>query len=154
MDLRLCVSQNHQTFLLHAYLNGSRKVFDLKYIATPTYMINARRACARGLVCLFVCYQSPGFFSRLYDKLDIPSRSSLVFLGFQLTGFDKTVSFSFFGAFHGYFVAYERFRILFVANCHVARECAVLFLPTQQIRSIADRECMNGAAALSLSVGV
>ena len=31
-------------------------------------------------VCLFVCYQSPGFFSRLYDKLDIPACSSLVFL--------------------------------------------------------------------------
>ena len=63
-------------------------------------LINARRACARGLqyfvclsACLFVCYQSPGFFSRLYDKLDIPACSSLVFLGFQLTDFDKTVSF-------------------------------------------------------------
>ena len=57
-------------------------------------------ACTRGLqyfvclsVCLFVCYQSPGFFSRLYDKLDLPARSSLVFLGFQLTDFDKTVLF-------------------------------------------------------------
>ena len=66
-------------------------------------IINARRACARGLqllclsvclfVCLSVCYQSPGFFSRLYDKLDLPACSSLVFLGFQLTDFDKTVSF-------------------------------------------------------------
>ena len=63
-------------------------------------LINARRACARGLqyfvclsVCLFVCYQSPGFFSRLYDKLDLPACSSLVFLGFQLTDFDKTVLF-------------------------------------------------------------
>ena len=126
-------------------------------------LINARRACARGLqylVCLFVCYQSPGFFSRLYDKLDIPSRYSLVFLGFQLTDFDKTVSFSFFGAFHGYFVVsspYERFRILFVAITVTWSDtpaCAVLFLPTQQVRSIADRECMNGAAALSLSAGV
>ena len=55
-------------------------------------IINARRAFARGLqyfVCLFVCYQSPGFFSRLNDKLDIPACSSLVFLGFQLTDFDK-----------------------------------------------------------------
>ena len=43
--------------------------------------------------CLFVCYQSPGFFSRSYDKLDIPACSSLVFLGFQLTDLDKTVSF-------------------------------------------------------------
>ena len=69
-------------------------------------------------VCLFVCYQSPGFFSRLYDKLDIPTCFSLVFLDFQLTDFDKTVSFVFFGAFHGYFVVsspYERFRILLVA---------------------------------------
>ena len=56
-------------------------------------------------VYLFVCYQSPGFFSRLYEKLDIPACSSLIFLGFQLTDFDKTVSFVFFfGAFHGYFV--------------------------------------------------
>ena len=66
-------------------------------------------------VGLFVCYQSP---ARLYDKLDIPACSSLVFLGFQLTDFDKTVSFGFFGAFHGYFVVsspYERFHILLVA---------------------------------------
>ena len=75
-------------------------------------------------VCLSVCYQSPGFFSRLYDKLDIPACSSLVFLGFQLTDFDKTVLFGFFSAFHGYLVVsstYERFRILLVAiiNCHV-----------------------------------
>ena len=72
------------------------------------------------VLCLFVCYQSPGFYSRLYDKLDIPACSSLVFLGFQLTDFDKTVSFGFFGAFHGYFVVsspYERFRILLA--CHV-----------------------------------
>ena len=46
-------------------------------------------------VCLSVCYQSPGFYSRLYDKLDIPACSSLVFLGFQLSDFDKTVSFVF-----------------------------------------------------------
>ena len=45
------------------------------------------------LVCLSVCYQSPGFFSHLYDKIDLPACSSLVFLGFQLTDFDKTVSF-------------------------------------------------------------
>ena len=69
-------------------------------IQSQTYLVNARRACARGLqyfvclfVCLSVCYQSPGFFSRLYDKLDLPACSSLVFLGFQLTDFDKTVSF-------------------------------------------------------------
>ena len=69
-------------------------------------------------VCLSVCYQSPGFYSRLYDKLDIPACSSLVFLGFQLSDFDKTVSFCFFGTFHCYFVVfspYERFRILLVA---------------------------------------
>ena len=69
-------------------------------------------------VCLSVCYQSPGSFSHLYDKLDIPACSSLVLLGLQLTDFDKTVSFAFFGAFHGYFVVsspYERFRILLVA---------------------------------------
>ena len=40
-------------------------------------------------VCLFVCYQFPGF-SHLYDKLYLPACSSLVFLGFQLTDFDKT----------------------------------------------------------------
>ena len=46
-----------------------------------------------GYSTLSVCYQSPGFFSRLHDKLDLPACSSLVFLGFQLTDFDKTVSF-------------------------------------------------------------
>ena len=38
-------------------------------------------------VCLFACYQSPGFYSRLYNKLEIPAGSSLVFLGFQLSHF-------------------------------------------------------------------
>ena len=65
-----------------------------------TVFINARRACARGLqysvclsVCLSVCYQSPAFFSRLYDKLYLPACSSLDFLDFQLSEFDETVSF-------------------------------------------------------------
>ena len=90
--------------------------------------------------------QPLGFFSRLYDKLDIPACSSLVFLGFQLTDFDKTVSFVLFGAFHGYFLVsspYERFRILLVAVTVTWSDTpasAVLFLPTQQVRSIADRE--------------
>ena len=94
-------------------------------------------------VCLFVCYQSPGFFSRLYDKLDLPACSSLVCLGFQLTDFDKTVSFVLFGAFHGYFVVSspdERLRILLVATTVTWSDtpaCAVSFLPTQQVRSIA-----------------
>ena len=68
-------------------------------------------------VCLSVCYQSPGFYSRLYDKLDIPACCSLVFLGFKLSDFDKTVSFVFIGAFHCYFVVsspYEWFHILLV----------------------------------------
>ena len=123
-------------------------------MATTANVINARRACARGLqyfvclsvclfVCLFVCYQSPGFFSRLYDKLDIPACSSLVFLGFQLTDFDKTVSFERYSAFHGYFVVSspdERLRILLVATTVTWSDtpaCAVLhvFLPTQQVRS-------------------
>ena len=46
-----------------------------------------------GYSTLSVCYQSPGSFSRLYDKLDLPACYSLVFLGFQVTDFDKTVSF-------------------------------------------------------------
>ena len=69
-------------------------------IQRRTKVINARRACARGLqyfVRLSVC-QSPGFFSHLYDKSDIFACSSLVFLGFQLIHFDKTVSFVFFSA--------------------------------------------------------
>ena len=107
-------------------------------------------------VCLSVCYQSPGFFSRLYDKLDIPACSLLVFLGFQLTDFDKTVSFSFFGAFHGYFVVsspYERFHILLVATTVTWSDtpaCAVLFLLTQQVRSIAEREwrCSSGSVGV------
>ena len=68
-------------------------------------VINARRMRTRVTVlCLFVCYQSPGFFVRLYDKLYLPACSSLVFLGFQLTEFAKTVSFERWSAFHGYFV--------------------------------------------------
>ena len=35
-------------------------------------------ACARGLQ-YFVCYQSPDFFSNLYDKLYVPACFSLVF---------------------------------------------------------------------------
>ena len=113
------------------------------------------------VLCLFVClsvyYQSPGFYSRLYDKFDIPACSSLVFLGFQLSDFDKTVSFGFFGAFHGYFVVfspYERFRILLVAITVTWSDtpaCVVLFLPTQQVRSIADRElrCRSGISIFS-----
>ena len=108
---------------------------------------------------LFVCLSVTSllnFFSHLYDKLDIPACSSLVFPGFQLTDFDKTVSFLFFGAFHGYFVVsspYERFRILLVAitvTCSDTPTCAVLFLPTQQVRSIADREwrCRSGSVGV------
>ena len=84
-------------------------------------------------VCLSICHQSPGFFSRLYDKLDIPACSSLVFLGFQLTDFNKTVSFGSFDAFHGYFVVsspYEQFRILLVAITATWNDtpaCAVLY---------------------------
>ena len=48
------------------------------------HLINARRMRTRITVlclsvCLSVCYQSPGFFSRLYDKLYLPACSSLVF---------------------------------------------------------------------------
>ena len=52
--------------------------------AIPTlFTINARRMRTRVTVfclsvCLFVCSQSPGFFSRLYDKLYVPECSSLV----------------------------------------------------------------------------
>ena len=56
------------------------------------------------LVCLSACYQSPGFFSRLYEKLDIPACSSLVLLGFKQISIKLFRSFLFFGAFHGYFV--------------------------------------------------
>ena len=80
-------------------------------------IINTRRACARELQyssCLSVCYQSPSFFSSLYDKVYLPACFSLDFLGFQLTDFDKTLSFGRYSAFHGYFVVScldERFRI-------------------------------------------
>ena len=122
----------------------AHSIFDILYLRTVTTLINARRMRMRVTVlCLSVCYQSPGFFSRFYDKLDIPACSSLVFLGLD---FDKTVSFGFFGAFHGYFVVpspYERFRILLVAITVTWSDtpaCAVLFLPTQIVRSIADSE--------------
>ena len=80
--------------------------------------IRENSACARGsqyFVCLSVCYQSPGFFSCLYDKSCVPTCFSLAFL---LTDFDRTVSFRRYSAFHGYFVVSspdERFRILLVA---------------------------------------
>ena len=38
MDLRLCESQNHQTFPLYAYLNGSRKAFDNSYVHDYTML--------------------------------------------------------------------------------------------------------------------
>ena len=47
--------------------------------------MRTRVTVLRLFVCLFVCnlsvcllYQSPGFYSRLYDKFDIPACSSLV----------------------------------------------------------------------------
>ena len=105
-------------------------------------------------VCLSVCYQSPGFYSRLYDKFDIPACSSLVFLGFQLSDFDKTVLFGFFSAFHGYFVVsspYEQFRILLVAITVTWSDTAACTVPTQQVRSIADHElrCRSGISIFS-----
>ena len=122
---------------------------------------HARRMCTRVtvlclFVCLSVCYQFPGFFSFLYDELYLPACSSLVFLCFQLTDFDKTVSFAKYSAFHGYFVVsspYERFRILLVAITVMWSDmlaCAVLFLSTQQVRSIADREwrCRSGSVCV------
>ena len=42
------------------------------------------------VLCLFVCHQSAGTFSHLYDKLYLSVCSSL---GFQLTDFNKTVYF-------------------------------------------------------------
>ena len=44
-------------------------------------------------VCLSVTSLSHGLLSHLYDKLDLPTSSSLLFLRFQLTDFDKSVSF-------------------------------------------------------------
>ena len=96
------------------------------------------------VVCLYVCYQSPGSFSHLYDKLDLPTCSSLAFLGFQQTDFDKTVLFKRQSAFHGYFDVNSSVYYLW----SVTPACAILFLPAQQIRSI---DIMNG---LSHSVGV
>ena len=50
-----------------------------------------------GYSTMSVCLLSVSLFlSTLYDKLDLPACSPLVFLvflGFQLTDFDKTVSF-------------------------------------------------------------
>ena len=110
------------------------------------------------VLCLFVCLLPVSWFlfTFIYDNLDIPACSSLVFLGFQLTDFDKTVLFGFFGAFHGYFVVsspYERFRILLVAITVTWSDtpaCVVLFLSTQQVRSIADREwrCRSGSVGV------
>ena len=100
------------------------------------------------VLSLSVCYQSPAFFSRLYDKLYLPACSSLDFLDFQLSEFDETVSFE--SAFHGYFVASspdERLRILLVAiTVTWIVTPTVPFLPTEQIRSV-----VNGAAALLVS---
>ena len=39
-------------------------------------------------VCLCVCPEFADFISTLYDKMNIPTSFSLVFLGFQLADFD------------------------------------------------------------------
>ena len=70
-----------------------------------------------GYSTLFVCYQYPGSFLRLYDKLVLPVCPLLVFQGFQLTDFDKSVSFGRYSTFHGDFVVSspdKRFCILLV----------------------------------------
>ena len=106
------------------------------------------------VLCLSVCYQSPGFFSRLYDKLDIPVCSSLDFLGFQLTEFDKTVSFEKLSAFHNYFVVsspYEWLRILLVA---VTVTWSVVSRPQYHFCQLNKFDRYNGAAALAQATAV
>ena len=75
-------------------MNNGRKV---NWYVLLTLGAHAHEGYSTQFVCLFVClsvcYQSPAFFSRLYDKLYLPACSSLDFLGFQLSEFDKTVSF-------------------------------------------------------------
>ena len=77
-------------------------------------------ACAQGLQ-YFVCYKSPVCFfllTKILLYVYLATSFSLVFLGFQLTDFDKTVSFGRYSVFHGYFVVFtpdKRFRILLVA---------------------------------------
>ena len=59
-----------------AELKLFRKVKDELTVSDESDIVNARCACARELqyfVCLFVCYQSPGFFSSLYDKIYLPA---------------------------------------------------------------------------------
>ena len=77
-------------------------------------LINARRACARGLqyllcvcVCVFVCSKFAAFKWSLYNKVDLPACFSPVFLDFQLTDLSKMPSFLRKSAFHGYFVVYN-----------------------------------------------
>ena len=87
-------------------------------------MINARRACARGLqyslcvfVCVCVCSKFAAFKSSLYDKMDLPACFSPVFLDFQFIDLSKMPSFPRKSAFHGYFVVsnpHKRLCILVV----------------------------------------
>ena len=60
---------------VHVYNNASSRLVII-------YVINARRACARGLqyllcVCVCVClFRFVAFKSSLYDKVDLPACSS------------------------------------------------------------------------------
>ena len=79
-------------------------------IMTGIALINARRACARGLqyftlcvcvcVCLCVCSKFAASKSSLYDKMDLPACFSPVFLDFQFIDLSKMPSFPRKSAFH------------------------------------------------------
>ena len=96
-----------------------------------SHMINARRACAQGVstqfVCLSVCYQSPRFFSSLYDKIYLLACFSTVRSG------DRALSRLFCVSSHN-----ERLRILLVVSNRHVTDLLIVFLSTQQIRSIVD----------------
>ena len=100
-------------------------IFYNQYVAKLNLLllINTRCARARGVITvlgLFVCYQFPGFFSRLYDELDIAT--CLFFATFSRFPTNRFLFRSVLLALFMIVVSspYERFRILTCGyNCHV-----------------------------------
>ena len=73
--------------------------------------------CTRVTVlCLSVCYRSPRFCFYVNIKLYLPAYSLLVFLRFQLSDFDKTVSFGRYCACHGFLLVTR--EVLYIKHAH------------------------------------
>ena len=76
---------------------------------SPTNFINARRACARGVItvltrCVSVCVCPPfvSFIERLYNILNMATGFTLYLQGFWLTDFPGKASFKSYNSFAGF----------------------------------------------------